>query len=237
MEPKFERCYDYSIVTPIIKMNSQISTHTRFAPGDFSWINICPTYQGTGYGKEADKEMFTSAYAAINSIDGAWEFMKNDEPSEGGYMFGKHKNAEMRNKIDQEILKGYGGHSGGSYGMTMRRMQFIAKKGWEAFIRSEWQFYNPEDEKVMKCCRHCKGDHWTLCCPLKPCGPPPEVIITNPIMEAIHSNPPNLDEFLNRLENIPGIREHIPDLDDQVSAIREFQEGKISYSEMRARSG
>jgi hypothetical protein len=192
------------------------SNYAPFAPGDFSWIDVCPDYHGSGYGKGSDKEMFSTAYEAINTTPGGWEFMKNDSPGNGGYMFGKCDDAEMQSKIESEIHKRYGGHSGASFGITMRNMQYIAKKGWEQWIRYNWPSYKPTPPPV----------HPLL-----------DVITPTPIMNVITSNPSNLSEFINRIETTPGIRQHIPDLDDQVDALKQFQSGKMSYAEMRSRCG
>ncbi len=38
-------------------------------------------------------------------------------------------------QINTKILELYSGHSGSSYGWTMRQMQFIAKNGWDAYVK------------------------------------------------------------------------------------------------------
>lgn len=86
------------------------------APGDFSFLT--------------DKEtqiMLADAYQAIETAE-EWEYMKTD-PGEGGYMFSQ---SDTMSKIGSKMT--YSGHSGSSYGWTMRCMQRLARIGWEAFV-------------------------------------------------------------------------------------------------------
>ena len=118
-----------------------------YAPGDFSFILDYPDYKGTGYGTKSDITMFSDAYKAIDSVKGGWDFMKNDEPDEGGYMFGKSQNRKLREQIDDAISKADSlGHSGASYAITMRNMQYIAKNGWTNFIHFHWAEYKGDDD-------------------------------------------------------------------------------------------
>ena len=69
--------------------------------------------------------MLINAYKAIDVTE-MWDYMKNDQEH---YMF--NRDSELRvimNKMDE---LGYGGHSGSSFGWTMRQMQFIAINGLE----------------------------------------------------------------------------------------------------------
>ena len=80
-----------------------------------------------GYSGE-EALMLSDAYSAITKA-GLWEyFTMPSTPGKGGFMF----------STDQELVHlqkfiKYDGHSGGSYGMTMRVMELIAKLGWEGF--------------------------------------------------------------------------------------------------------
>jgi hypothetical protein len=90
---------------------------TAPVPGDFSFVK--------------DKEtriMFDDAYQAITKAE-AWDYMKTD-PGDGGYMFTQ---SDMLAKINTKMT--YDGHSGASYGWTMRTMQHLARTGWEAFVK------------------------------------------------------------------------------------------------------
>jgi hypothetical protein len=90
---------------------------TTYLPGDFTFL---PANLG-------EREMLGDAYKAVN-ISEAWDAMKQ-EPSGGGFMYSddawiKRINSHMK----------YDGHSGGSYGWTMRQIQFIAINGWDAYV-------------------------------------------------------------------------------------------------------
>lgn len=119
----------------------------NYAPGDFSWIDDCPNYQGTGYGKAMDKEMFTDAYNSVSKVNGGWAYLRDpDAVGEGGFMFSQSvSRPDIRAQIDHELFKteSGGGHSGCSYGLTMRAMESIAKRGWVDFIRRDWPAYRP----------------------------------------------------------------------------------------------
>jgi hypothetical protein len=85
--------------------------------GDFSFI--------------ADSEvriMFEDAYTAITRAE-AWEFVGRD-PGDGGFMY----SSDPKSYAIQKEMK-YDGHSGASYGITMRKMQQLARIGWEAFVK------------------------------------------------------------------------------------------------------
>lgn len=86
------------------------------APGDFSFVQDTQT-----------REMFDDAYHAITVAE-AWDAMRSG-PGEGGYMF---SDFPKREAINANIK--YWGHSGASYGMTLRQMQLLARIGWERFV-------------------------------------------------------------------------------------------------------
>lgn len=93
-----------------------IPTEMSFAPGDFSFV------------KDASvREMFDDAYRAITTAD-AWEFVERD-PGSGGFMF----SSDPYSAAISKAMK-YDGHSGASYGWTMRVMQQIARGGWGRFV-------------------------------------------------------------------------------------------------------
>jgi hypothetical protein len=94
-----------------------------YKPGDFSFVEDVAT-----------REMFDDAYKAIEAVWGGWEFMERD-PGEGGFMF----SGDPYSAAIQKQMK-YDGHSGASYGWTMRVMQRIARIGWERFVTE----YTPE---------------------------------------------------------------------------------------------
>ena len=74
-----------------------------------------------------DRIIFVSAHAAISQLE-FWDFMKKDTES---YMFSSDPNV---GKIYAKIEElGYTGHSGCSFGLTMRAMQHIAQDGYDNF--------------------------------------------------------------------------------------------------------
>ena len=82
-----------------------------------------------------DKQMIESAFQAVSSVEGGWEFLKTYEPGEGGFMFSSPP-PKMK-EINDAVNKRYEGHSGASYGGTMRVIQYIAQKGWDAYVKEQ----------------------------------------------------------------------------------------------------
>lgn len=77
------------------------------------------------------REMLENAYQAITLCE-AWDFMKSFNDNQHGFMF---SNDPMTGKIMNKMEElGYGGHSGSSFGWTMRMMEYLAKYGREAFL-------------------------------------------------------------------------------------------------------
>jgi hypothetical protein len=70
--------------------------------------------------------LLTDAYQAITTC-GLWDWMRTFSPEDGkGFMFSGHPNLDRINAAMK-----YDGHSGASYGWTMRQMESLAKIGWE----------------------------------------------------------------------------------------------------------
>jgi len=75
----------------------------------------------------SNKLMLVNAYDAITKAD-AWNFIKKDCNS---FMF---CNEPIIWKITQAMSDlGYNGHSGASFGLVLREMQFIAQNGIESY--------------------------------------------------------------------------------------------------------
>lgn len=91
----------------------------EFPPREFSFIP-----------KEDERQMFDDAYKTITLVN-AWDAMKLN-PGDGGYMYSKTLHPDIE-KI--RVHMNYKHHTGESYGLTMRSMQYIATQGWEAFRR------------------------------------------------------------------------------------------------------
>jgi hypothetical protein len=77
------------------------------------------------YVDDNSRIMFENAYQAI-SLTEMWDYMKKDRES---FMFSSDKEIEIISKKMEDL--GYDGHSGSSFGITMRNMQFIALHGLE----------------------------------------------------------------------------------------------------------
>ena len=76
----------------------------------------------------SDREMYETAFTAITQLE-LWPYLKSF--NEESFMFSDSKQVnEIYKKIEQ---LGYGGHSGASFGCTMRTMQFIANRGVDGF--------------------------------------------------------------------------------------------------------
>ena len=71
--------------------------------------------------------MLQNAYEAI-TLTNTWEFVRKDIES-----FMLSKSPEIKIITKKMIELGYCGHSGFSFGWTMRQMQFIAKNGEQEY--------------------------------------------------------------------------------------------------------
>jgi len=88
--------------------------------GDFSFIQ--PSYM---------VPMLKNAFDAITTEE-LWDWIKTESPPENkGYMFWEHPNISRISSHMDSI-----GHSGASFGSTMRTMELIAKNGWDAFVNT-----------------------------------------------------------------------------------------------------
>lgn len=183
------------------KMATNTNTNT-IAEGDFRSLNL----------NENDRMMLEDAYQAVTKSN-RWGFLSRpDVPGEGGFMFSQW--AQMK-EIDLNME--YGGHSGSSYGWTMRQMEYIAKKGWTAFAIAVGS-KPPPAEMVT-----------TL---LKTAAAVDAVIV-----EAKEKNVMDPLSFAQVMQSNPQMRAAIPDIDEQVDALKRFQAGKLSYAEMRSLCG
>ena len=90
--------------------------------GDFSFIN-----------DEWNKEMLQSAFDAVESVPNGWAALLPEPVN--GFMFSPRPAGSVLRQIDSAIHERYGGHSGSSYGCTMRNMQGIARLGWDDYVR------------------------------------------------------------------------------------------------------
>lgn len=74
--------------------------------------------------------MYADADQAITKTE-LWEWMGNySPPRDMGWMFDDHPNIG----IITSNMKMRDGHSGASMGITLRKMEYIAKNGWDKFV-------------------------------------------------------------------------------------------------------
>jgi hypothetical protein len=89
-----------------------------YAPGDFTFMP-----------NEMYRDMFSDMYRAV-TVTKNWNNLKRYVPKDGGFTYGDRPDwLEQINSAMQ-----YDGHSGSSYGATMRHIDYIAKHGWEDFM-------------------------------------------------------------------------------------------------------
>lgn len=96
---------------------SQVHEET-FIKGQFMYIK-----------DKHSREMLVNAWNAINQLE-LWNYMRRETYS---YMFSDDEEIDIITKKMEEL--GYNGHSGFSFGWTMRQMQYIAKNGEETYMK------------------------------------------------------------------------------------------------------
>jgi hypothetical protein len=170
--------------------------------GNFDGLNL-PTW---------DKQMIQSGFEAVESVEGGWDFLRSYTPPENqGFMFSS--STGKRQEIDDAISKRYPGHSGASYGCTMRVLESIAKRGWNTYAKDMLDMHGAPPGKIeftqfldsiSPSTKHCKPD--TTLTPEQ-----------------------KREKFLALPTNMS--------LDEQAKALRELGDVPMSYSEMRSRFG
>lgn len=93
-----------------------IEEETSFIPGEFKYIKNINS-----------RNMLHNAYHAINQTE-TWDFVKKDIES-----FSFSSAPEIYRISDKMTELGYDGHSGCSFGWTIRQMQIIAREGEQLF--------------------------------------------------------------------------------------------------------
>lgn len=76
------------------------------------------------------RTMLKNAHQAITLTE-YWDYMRTF--NEQSFMFSSNPAVSTIMKKMSEL--GYDSHSGGSFGWTMRQMEFLAKNGKQAFLR------------------------------------------------------------------------------------------------------
>ncbi len=93
-------------------------------------------YFGDGefeFSDEHSRDYLKSAHQTISRCE-LWNWLRNFEPQEGkGFMFSE--GVSELERLKDELFKDpvNGGHSGASYSITMRNMEYIAKNGYSAY--------------------------------------------------------------------------------------------------------
>jgi len=89
--------------------------------GDFSFVE-----------SERERNMLENAFRAIDRLE-LWAWLRDIDP-DMGFMF---LSCPEINRIGEEMVKEPVGrlHSGASFGITMRNMEYIAKHSFDAFIQ------------------------------------------------------------------------------------------------------
>ena len=171
--------------------------------GNFAGLNL----------PKMDREMIQSAFEAVESVEGGWEFLRSYTPPENqGFMFSSSPG--KRQEIDDAISNRYPGHSGASYGLTMRVIESIAKKGWEAYAKDMLFTYGT---------------------------PPPQAPTFKEFLDIISPGTKDikLDTSLTpeqKREKFLALPTNMS-LDEQAKALRELGDVPMTYSEMRSRFG
>lgn len=95
-----------------------ILEQTKFKEGEFLYITNIYT-----------REMLVNAWKSITQLN-LWNYMKKNNNS---FMFTDDIEVKMISDRMEEL--GYSGHSGYSFGWTMRQMQFIARYGELEYVK------------------------------------------------------------------------------------------------------
>jgi hypothetical protein len=114
----FEESNQEQIIDEILMPPPPPRSSANFEPGKFEYVKT-----------RNEKEMLQTAYQAVNMLE-FWDFMK--QPSESFTFSSDTRVRTIYNKIEEV---GYYGHSGFSFGWTMRAMQHIARHGEEAYMK------------------------------------------------------------------------------------------------------
>ena len=107
--------------------------HNNFDDEEFEeYVTASPSYICTDNFEcvkdDQEKLYYRSAYNSIMQLE-LWSwFQRNNEP----FMFNKSPEMEMLSaRMAEDDINSY--HSGSSYALVMRTMEFIAKRGYEEF--------------------------------------------------------------------------------------------------------
>lgn len=154
--------------------------------------------------------MLQDADAAITQCE-LWGWLRDYTPEDGkGFMFSEHPNLTRINNAMK-----YGGHSGSSYGWTMRQMEYIAKHGWDLF-----EFTVREQRRKDKHAEKIKN----------------LIIAEDNAFYVINKAFVDNNGVVNPL-TIAEASRGVSGFEGQADAMKRFAEGKMTYAEMRSLCG
>jgi hypothetical protein len=160
-----------------------------------------------------DREMIRSGFEAVESVEGGWEFLRTyTPPVDQGFMFSLPTGKRL--EIDEAISNRYPGHSGASYGCTMRVLEMIAKQGWDVYAQDVLRKYGPPPSPKSEFTQFLD----TISPSTKECKP-----------DTTLTPEQKREKFLALPTNMS--------LDEQAKALRELGDVPMTYSEMRSRFG
>jgi len=87
---------------------------------DFSFIDDAHT-----------RSLVVNGYAAVNQLE-LWQWLKTFEPSSDGFMWSKDPTVGIIGQ-KMESLPDAPGHSGASFALTIRHLEYIAKNGMHKY--------------------------------------------------------------------------------------------------------
>lgn len=96
-----------------------------------------------------NESLVASSIAALCSVDGAWDFLRNYEPEEGkGFMFSSLP--EKGQQIQDALIRVNPGHSGASLALLIRHLQLIARTRHDVKVAKSDVAQDPTDGVAEK---------------------------------------------------------------------------------------
>lgn len=191
--------------------------------------------------------MLSRAFKFLEETPGSWDILAQpDIPGENGFMFTQDARLnEISRKIGDDDQCG---HSGASYGWTMRNMEAIAKKGWDNYCLGFSKRRKQPDPQSLK-----DKEIAELKARIATLEAENNVLLQREMARpSVMEQAAAVDSFINRtpasvaesplafaeaIQKDPEMRRMIPDIDEQADAMKRFAQGKLSYAEMRSLCG
>lgn len=107
---------------------------------DITQKNIYPIGNFNFITSYMNRTIMCSAFNAINNdnisnFKNNWDVLRtNKPPPNSSFMFWDNPPKEIKHIMDV-VEKNYPGHSGMSFGWTMRQLQYIAINGWDEYVK------------------------------------------------------------------------------------------------------